>query len=60
MPKVKEGEVIKLRDKVEVVSTDKDPYHITGEKFKVHPKVAEKLYANGLAKPTKEATKDSK
>lgn len=53
--KKQEGEVIRLRDKVEVFSTEKDPYHVTGEGFKVHPKVAEKLFNNGLA--TKEAPK---
>jgi hypothetical protein len=47
------GPVINLRDKVEVVSTEKDPYHITGETFKVHPEVAKKLIANGLAKAKK-------
>lgn len=60
MPKIKEGEVIRLRDKVEVISTEKDPYHVTGERFKVHPKVAEKLIANGLAKSGDKATKESK
>lgn len=46
---------IKLRDKIQVWSTDKDPYHVTGESFNVHPEVAEKLVNNGLA--TKEAPK---
>lgn len=38
-----------LKEKVAVVSTDKDPHHKTGAKFSVHPVVAEKLLANGLA-----------
>jgi hypothetical protein len=38
-----------LKEKVQVVSTDKDPHHKTGAKFNVHPVVAEKLIANGMA-----------
>lgn len=49
MAKQEKGEVIRLQDKVEVKSTAKDPYHVTGSIFKVHPKVAEKLKKNGLA-----------
>ena len=53
MDKKEEAKVIRLQDKVDVVSTAKDPYHVTGETFKVHPEVAEKLYKNGLATKVK-------
>jgi hypothetical protein len=49
MAALKNTNPIFLKEKVEVVSTDKDPHHKTGAKFSVHPVVAEKLYANGLA-----------
>lgn len=38
-----------LKEKIQVVSTDNDPHHKTGAKFSVHPVVAEKLIANGMA-----------
>lgn len=49
MSKLKNTNPIFLKEKIEVVSTDKDPHHKTGTKFKVHPVVAEKLFANGMA-----------
>lgn len=42
-------EVIDLTKKVTVYSTDANPHIPTGEAFEVHPKVAEKIIANGLA-----------
>lgn len=44
-----EGEVVDLKEKTTVYSTDKDPHHETGEEMSVHPKVAEKLIKKGLA-----------
>jgi len=52
------SEIIDLREKTSVYSTNKDPHHVTGEEFKVHPKVAEKLIKKGLA--TAEKPKEAK
>lgn len=59
--KKQEGTPIHLREKVDVYSTDKDPYHKTGSTFKVHPKVAEILVKRGLIsmEPGKAASKAS-
>lgn len=54
----KDKNPIHLRDKVEVISTKNDPHHATGEKFKVHPVVAESLIKKGLAEAVGAKTKD--
>lgn len=51
---------IKLRDKVEVFSTEKDPWHVTGSMFRVHPEIAKKLIERGLAAETEAQAKASK
>ena len=46
MAKVK-AEKINLKDKVSVTATDKHPFADKGEKFEVHPKVAEQFLKKG-------------
>lgn len=41
------SEKINLKDKVSVTSTDKHPFADKGEKFDVHPKVAEQFLKKG-------------
>jgi len=52
------GEVIDLKAKVTVYSTDKDKHHVTGEAMNVAPKVAEKLIKNGMATEKAPAKKE--
>lgn len=53
------GPIIKLADKVDVISTDKDPHHETGSWFKLHPEVAKRVIKKGLAKePTEKDRAD--
>jgi hypothetical protein len=53
------GPIIKLADKVDVISTDKDPHHETGSWFKLHPEVAKQIVKKGLAKyPTEKEKAD--
>jgi hypothetical protein len=52
------GPVIKLAEKVDVISTEKDPHHETGSWFKLHPEVAKEVVKKGLAKyPTEKEKK---
>lgn len=54
------GPVIKLAEKVDVISTEKDPHHVTGSWFKLHPQVAKKVIEKGLAKfPTEKERADN-
>ena len=41
------AEKINLKDKVSVTATDKHPFADKGEKFEVHPKVAEQFLKKG-------------
>lgn len=47
------GDVINLRDKVTVYSTDKDPHHKTGDPIVCHPKIAQDIVKRGLATEAK-------
>lgn len=48
-----EQKVVDFRDKVEVVATDKAPYHKKGEKFKVHPELANVFEEKGYIEKQK-------
>lgn len=47
MAEKEEKKSIVFTDKVEVIATDKAPYHKKGEKFKVHPHLAEAFLEKG-------------
>jgi hypothetical protein len=51
--KNQEKKIVDLRERVTVYSTEKDPYHTTGDAMNVAPAVAEKLIKKGLATDSK-------
>lgn len=58
MPKVQEGEVIKLKETVTVYATDKHKHAEAGAKLTMHPKLAEYLSKKGWV--TSDAKKSGK
>jgi len=60
MPKVEQGEVIKLKETVTVYATDKHKHAEAGSKLTMHPKLAEYLTKKGWvsSEPKKAAKKD--
>lgn len=49
------GKVIYLKEKVTVLSTEKDHYHKTGSEVTLHPNLAEKGIKEGVYTPVKKA-----
>lgn len=49
MAKAENVKAINLKDKVELVATDKAPFHKKGEVFKAHPHLADSFVKKGYA-----------
>jgi hypothetical protein len=52
------SEVIDLTEKVTVYATSKAPFHKDGDEIVVHPKMAEKFIASGVATEKKKGNKE--
>jgi hypothetical protein len=52
MPKVTQGEVIKLKEKKTVYATDAHPFAKAGEELRMHPKQVEHQKAKGFVTET--------
>lgn len=52
------SEIIDLTDRVTVYATAKAPFHKEGDEMVVHPKMAEKFIASGVATEKKKGNKE--
>lgn len=53
-----EGQYIDLTEKVTIYATAKAPFHKEGAEMVVHPKMAEKFIASGVATEKKKGNKE--